>query len=204
MEYKLPQGALLIGTVARIAFQKDFPTFFKVAKTVHKKYSHVYFVIVGDGEENEVNIAKQQAQDHGVTDYVFFTGHRNDLLDIYTSFDLFLMTSISEGLPNTVLEAMAMDVPVVSTDVDGVSEVVVDGKTGFLGPQKDVERLSGYLSLLIEDKELRGLFAANGREHICKYFSFDERVKKMEMFYDSFVDGLCRIPRDLLRGGPLV
>jgi L-malate glycosyltransferase len=186
-EFELPQDAFLIGTVARIAYEKDFPTFFKVAESVRQKYHKVWFVIVGDGEGNELEKAKQRAYDCGVIDYVFFTGHRNDLLDVYASFDLFLMTSISEGLPNTILEAMAMEVPVVSTSVGGVSEVVLDRKTGFLCSYKDVSGLANDIGQLIENKDLRQTFAKNSREHICKHFSFDERVKKMEMLYKSFI-----------------
>jgi glycosyltransferase involved in cell wall biosynthesis len=185
-ELSLPEDAVLIGTVARIAYQKDLATFYRVAAAVKAKVPNAYFVIVGEGEGALLAEARREAQSHGVADYLFFTGHRNDLLDIYASFDLFLMTSVSEGLPNTVLEAMAMEVPVVSTAVDGVPELVEEGATGYLRPMKDVDGLAARVVELVTDQALRSAFAARGRQRILTLFSFDERVVKMERYYERF------------------
>ena len=185
-ELGIPDEAILIGTVARIAFQKDLPTFYKVANMVREKYPQSWFVIVGDGEGDELERAKRQALDSGVENFVFFTGHRNDLLDIYASFDLFLMTSVSEGLPNTVLEAMAMQVPVISTAVDGVPELVLHGETGYLSEMKDVRGLADSIGKLIHDKELRYKFAKAAELRVMNHFSFQNRVVKMEELYRTF------------------
>lgn len=185
-ELRLPEDAFLVGTVARIAYQKDLPTFYKVAAAVKSRVPNAYFVIVGEGDGKLLDFARQESASYGVAEYLFFTGHRNDLQDIYASFDLFLMTSISEGLPNTVLEAMAMEVPVISTAVDGVPELVAEGNTGYLCGMKDVEKLAEKVVAVIKNNALRSRFAQNGRARILAHFSFDERVKKMEAYYDLF------------------
>ena len=185
-ELGLADDAIMIGTVARIAYQKDLPTFYRVAAQVKSRVPNAYFVIVGEGEGALLAGARQEAARHGVADFLFFTGHRNDLLDIYASFDLFLMTSISEGLPNTVLEAMAMEVPVISTAVDGVPELVADGKTGHLCALKDVDALADRVVQVITDRALRDRFAQKGRQRIVDHFSFTERVRKLERYYEGF------------------
>ena len=99
-------------------------------------------------------------------DGIHFAGHRNDLLDVYLSMDIFLMTSIMEGLPNTILEAMAMEVPVVFPSVAGVPELIVDGEHGSLCPVGDAEALSQKVIELIENPELRIRFAENARKRV--------------------------------------
>lgn len=185
-ELSLPEDTLIVGTVARIAFQKDLPTFFRVARQVRVACPRAFFVIVGDGGGDELARAKAQAYDFGVSEFLHFTGHRNDLLDVYASFDIFLMTSISEGLPNTVLEAMAMGVPVVSTEVDGVPEVVEDGVSGYLTELGDAPCLTAHVLRLAEDAVLRHRCGDAGRRRIEESFCFRRRVRLLEQYYAWF------------------
>ena len=185
-ELKLGKEDFLVGTVARIDYQKDFPTFFKVASLVIAQIPNTKFVIVGDGKAEELSNLKQDVRQLGLDKHIYFTGHRSDLLNIYSSFDLFLMTSIMEGLPNTVLEAMAMEVPVVSTAVSGVPEVVLDGKAGYLCSIGDVDSLASKVVRLLEDEDLRHNFAINSRKRIIEKFSFIDRVKKLESLYEMY------------------
>ena len=176
----------LVGTVARITYEKDLPTFYQVARQVASRFPNTKFVVVGDGYGNELPQAREEVKRLGLDGLVCFTGHRNDLFDVYSSFDVFLMTSITEGLPNTTLEAMAMAIPVVSTDVGGVPELVVDGSSGLLAPAGDVDRLAQHLIGLLEDADRRGQFGRGARQRIEDAFNFDARVRAMENFYWKF------------------
>lgn len=183
-ELLLPEDTILVGTVARIAQRhKDLPTFYKVAAEVCAQQENVRFAIVGDGHGDLLDLARQQVKELGLQDKLFFTGHRNDLFDIYRSFDLFLMTSSTEGMPNTVLEAMAMEVPVVSTRVAGVPELVDDGVSGLLCPIGDVSSLSDAVLELVRDEDKRNTFARQGRMRIEAQFDFRKRVKALEHYY---------------------
>ena len=185
-ELGLNQNDFLIGTVARIDYDKDLPTFFKVVKLLVAQVPNVRFVIVGDGKGDELAKAKHQAEQIGLKDSISFTGHRDDLLNVYPSLDIFLMTSITEGLPNTILEAMAMEVPVVSTSVGGVPELIVDGEHGFLCSVGDAEALSRKVIELIQNSGLRIKFAQNARKRVEEDFSFDQRVRRLENLYEYY------------------
>jgi L-malate glycosyltransferase len=185
-EMRLSQDDLLVGTVARIDYQKDFKTFFTVVRAVKARIPQARFVIVGDGKNDELSQTKQLAVEMGLDQDVHFTGHRNDLLDMYSSFDLFLMTSLMEGLPNTVLEAMSMGIPVVSTRVAGVPELVVDGKTGYLCPVGDADFIAAKVIELLANPGARERFARNGRERVVESFSFKQRVLKLEDLYEDY------------------
>ena len=185
-ELNLNGNSLLIGTVARIAYEKDLPTFLLVAQKVCSVFPDVRFAIVGDGAGNEIEKYRCMTRKMGLGDTAYFTGHRNDLLDVYASFDVFLMTSISENMPNTILEAMAMEVPIVSTAVGGVPEILVDKETGFLAPIKDVDILSRQVLRLLRNKILRAKIANSARKHVELQLSFSMRLNKMEDIYDHF------------------
>jgi glycosyltransferase involved in cell wall biosynthesis len=185
-ELGISPGSFLVGTVARITYDKDLPTFYKVAEAVAKRNSNVTFVIVGDGYGDELPRAREEIARLSLERVVLFTGHRNDLRDVYASFDLFLMTSLTEGMPNTLLEAMAMGVPSVSTAVGGVPELLEDGVGGFLSPVGDVVGLAGHVLHLLENPALLARCGAASRKRIETDFSFEQRVRKMEDFYEFF------------------
>ena len=185
-EYNLTEDALLVGTVARITYDKDLTTFYEVARRVSMEEPKAKFVIVGDGYGDELEQAKNDVVNLGLENTVIFTGHRTDLKDIYASFDLFLMTSRTEGLPNTVLEAMALEVPVVSTAVGGVPELVLPGKNGLLCPVGDVEALTNAVCSLLRQPQQRLEMARKSRKRVEDTFSFSQRVHLLEDMYRYF------------------
>ena len=192
-ELGIKPGGLLVGTVARITSEKDLPTFYRVAEMVAAIIPGVTFVIVGDGYGDRLENAREEVARRGISGLVHFTGHRADLIDIYASFDVFLMTSETEGLPNTLLEAMAMGIPVVSTEVGGVPELLEAGKSGFLAPIGDAEGLSGLVISLLKDALLREMCAASSRKRVEEHFSFERRVRAMEEYYSWFA-GMDSLP----------
>lgn len=185
-ELHIPEDGFLVGTVARITYDKDLPTFYRVAQKVAERVPDVTFVVVGDGFGNELERAREEVARSGLDTLIRFTGHRNDLKDIYTSFDVFLMTSLTEGLPNTLLEAMSMSVPSVSTAVGGVPELLESGKCGFLAPVGDADALAGHVIALLKKPILRETYGAAGRKRVEGNFSFDRRVRLMEDYYSWF------------------
>uniref|UniRef100_C6DZW6 Glycosyl transferase group 1 n=1 Tax=Geobacter sp. (strain M21) TaxID=443144 RepID=C6DZW6_GEOSM len=185
-ELKIGEGGLLVGTVARITPEKDLGTFYEVARRVALELPEVRFAIVGDGYGDELEQARGEVARLGLEKVVHFTGHRNDLRDVYVSFDVFLMTSVTEGLPNTLLEAMALGVPSVSTDVGGIPELLQDGEGGYLAPAGDAEKLARRVLELLGSADLRERFSRQCRERIERHFSFGRRVRLMEDYYHWF------------------
>ncbi|MDD2898195.1 MAG: glycosyltransferase [Desulfuromonadaceae bacterium] len=185
-ELGIEPGHFLVGTVARITYDKDLPTFYNVAEIVAKQNKNVTFVIVGDGYGDELPRAKEDVARRGLESVIRFTGHRNDLRDVYASFDLFLMTSLTEGMPNTLLEAMSLGVPAVSTDVGGIPELLEDGVGGYLSPVGDSASLAGHVIRMLQDSELLTRCGNASRTCIETKFSFERRVRKMEEYYDLF------------------
>lgn len=182
-EWRIPEDSMVIGTVGRVGNEKDYLTFLNVAKAVIDNIDNVFFVIVGDGKRNEREELVAYAEKTGIQEKVIFTGYRNDLLSVYKTIDVFLMTSITEGLPNTMLEALSMGLPVVSTNVGGVSELMVDDETGFLCKAKDVACLADKTIRIIKSKELRESISRAARERILDKFSFDARLRLIEEYY---------------------
>lgn len=141
-EFKIPEDAFIVGTVGRIALQKDPETFVRVAADLKSKISNVYFLWVGDGDLRDMMI--KLAKDLGVDDRIVITGRQesNSIPDILSIIDVFLFTSRFEGLPISILEAMAARRLIVSTDVDSIPDVVLDKKTGWTFSPGDHERAS--------------------------------------------------------------
>ncbi len=182
-EWVIPDNAFVVGTVGRIGDEKDYTTLLNVARAVMDKYSDVYFVVVGEGKEDEKERLIAYAENLQISDKVLFPGFRSDLHRVYKSFDIFLMTSVTEGLPNTMLEAMSMGLPVVTTNVGGIPELLEDGKSGYQYEVGDVDGLSGKIMELISNSALREQLSAAGRNRIETKFSFDKRLQIIEEYY---------------------
>jgi glycosyltransferase involved in cell wall biosynthesis len=187
-ELGLGQACPVIGYVGRIMPEKDLETWLRAAALVAQRYPEVQFVLVGEGRDGStLGQLQRLAAELRIAGQVHFPGYRAHLLPIYGSFDLFVLSSRREGLPNSILEAMAVGLPVVTTDVAGTSELVLDGHTGYVVPQGDIERLAHAMVTLVADPKLRQRMAQAGRERIEREFSFAQRLQRIEELYARIV-----------------
>ena len=141
-ELGLGAGELVILQVARLDYLKDHATAVRTVRRVVRQVADTRLVLVGEGPEGPK--IRELVGQAGLTDRVLFLGLRNDVPRLLAAADLFLLTSISEGIPLTLIEAMAGGLPVVATRVGGVGEVVEEGKTGLLAPAGDDDGLAGH------------------------------------------------------------
>lgn len=187
-ELSLGQGFPVIGYVGRIMPEKDLETWLRAAALLAQKFPLARFVLVGEGKDNATfNQLKQLAAELGIADRTYFPGYRSDLLPIYAAFDIFVLSSRREGLPNSILEAMALGLPVVTTDVAGARELVVDGQTGYVRPQGDAQGMARAIIALAENERLRRHMSRSGRERIEREFSFVTRLERIEALYESIL-----------------
>jgi glycosyltransferase involved in cell wall biosynthesis len=176
----------IVGYVGRIMPEKDLDTWLHGAGLVAQKYPMARFILAGDGRDNNtLSHLQNLASALGIGRQVTFLGYREDLLPVYASFDIFALTSRREGLPNSVLEAMAMGLPVVTTDVAGTPELVIDGQTGFVIPQGDARGFAHAIITLTADDRLRGQMAQAGRHRVEREFSFTRRLQQVEVLYEQ-------------------
>jgi glycosyltransferase involved in cell wall biosynthesis len=159
-----------IGVVFRFVDVKQPFLWLDTAKlTLEKAGNNVRFTMVGDGPLLEDTI--QYAQKIGIEKYVDFKGYREDVVELLATFDLFLLTSSIEGLPNVLIEAQAMGVPVVSTNAGGARETFVSGKSGILVAEETAEALSDAVSTIISDEEFQQSAIHIAKQHVEEHFS---------------------------------
>ena len=187
-ELTLGQAFPVIGYVGRIMPEKDLETWLRAAAVVSEKHPQARFVLVGEGKDSTtLDQLKMLARELGIAERTYFPGYRSDLFPIYASFDLFFLSSRREGLPNSILEAMAMGLPVVTTDVAGAKELVSDGQTGFVLSQGDVDGLGRALITLSSDATLRQRMSQAGRRRVEREFSFATRLRRIEGLYEEIL-----------------
>ena len=114
-------------------------------------------------------------------------GYRADVIELYEAMDMYVLSSLREGLPNVVLEAMAMEVPVAATRIAGVPRVIEDGHNGLLVAPGSVEELTTAILRMSHEKELRGRLAQQGRRTIEDRYSFARRMQKIAAIYDELL-----------------
>ena len=173
-ELGLGETCRIIGTAARLNEIKNMPMMLRVLRLVLKDVPDCCLLIAGQGEQ--LNALHSLAAELGIADKVRFVGLRFDLPEIYRLFDVFLLTSFSEGISVTLLEAMASGVPAVVTDVGGNGEVVVEGETGYLVPVDDDAAMASRVTSLLADSVLARKCGANARNRVGQVFSFTEMV----------------------------
>ena len=170
----LPHGSPLVGNVAALAAHKGQKHLVGAAKRVVSKEPDVRFLIVGEGELEDA--LDKQIKQLALERNVFLTGFRSDALGLMKSFDLFAMSSVTEGLGSAALEAMACSRAVVATRAGGLPEAVVDGETGLLVPPHDDDALGEAILTLLHDPARRAEMGAAGRQRVIDYFSVERMV----------------------------
>jgi glycosyltransferase involved in cell wall biosynthesis len=179
----LPAGAPIVGNVAALVPHKGQRHLIDAAARVVRRIPNARCLIVGEGELRPA--LERQIKDLGLERHVVLTGFRQDALGLMKSFDLSVMSSITEGLGSSVLEAMACGRPVVATRAGGLPEAVEDGETGLLVPPRDDAALEAAIVRLLEDAALRERFGRAGRTRISQHFSVDHLVTETLRVYDS-------------------
>jgi len=178
-------GAFVAATVARLDPVKDLHTMLEGFAIVRRSAPNARLVIVGDGPERGSLSERATAAD--LAGAVEFLGYRSDVREILAAADLYLNTSISEGISLTVLEAMAAGVPVVATAAGGTPEVLADGDSGILVPVRDPLRLAGAITALIGDGPRRATLAIAARRRLESLFTIERMVTEYARLYQRLL-----------------
>jgi len=180
-ELGLTDGNKLVGIVARLVPIKNHHLFLQAAQVVAEAMPQVRFLVVGDGELREE--LEVYARDLRLDGKVLFTGWRRDLPCLYADLDVVALTSINEGTPVSLIEALAAGVPVVATAVGGVPDVVVDGETGYLVEAGDVKGLAEAIIELLRNPGKAREMGQKGREAIYPKFAAQTLIANVEGLY---------------------
>ena len=177
-----PADRLVIGAVGRLSAEKGFNLLIQAAARLIGEGHNIELWIAGDGDAKP-DLEKLIAQ-LGVGDRVKLLGFVSDTIGLYHAMDLFCLSSLREGLPNVVLEAMSMGVPVVSTKVAGVPKMITEGENGLLVEIGNVDLLTDAVRSAVRDAGLRQHLSLHGRALIEKEYSFTRRMAKVKGIYD--------------------
>jgi len=172
---------VVVGTAGRLVPVKNVPMFLAAFAQARRQLGTLRGLVVGDGPlRNEL---KELALALGLQDAVRFLGHRDDMAAVMRALDVFVLSSDSEGLSNTIMEAMAGRVAVVATDVGGNAELVEAGVTGLLVPPKDADSLGRAIVRVSEEPDLRQRMADAGRSRVQAEFGLTRMIQRYEELY---------------------
>jgi glycosyltransferase involved in cell wall biosynthesis len=177
----LPHHAPIVGNVAALVPHKGQRHLIEAAAIVVKQVPDARFVIAGEGELRPQ--LERQIKERHLEKHVFLAGFRPDILSVHKSFDIFVMSSVTEGLGTSLLDAMACGKPIVATRAGGMPEVVVDGQTGLLVAPRDDEALAAAIVRLLNDAQLRGAMGAAGQRRVREHFSSERMVQDTVELY---------------------
>jgi glycosyltransferase involved in cell wall biosynthesis len=184
-ELKLERGAFVIGTLGRMVAVKGHKYFLVGAKRVLEKHENVVFVIAGDGPLMQET--RQEVNQLGIEKKVRLIGFRNDPFNILNMFDIFVMTSLHEGIPMVLLEAMCLGKPIIATKVGGIPEIISDRRNGLLILPMDPEEFASKCIELIGDSALRDQLSNNARNDFISHYDVGRVAEKVEQLYRSFL-----------------
>ena len=166
-EFQLPDNAVIIGNVAALAPHKDYATFVKTAVLLHPRLPDAFYFIIGEGDERRA--IESLIAEHNMSGRIIMTGFRDDIPDILPELDVMLVTSETEGLGTSILDAFACSVPVVATVAGGIPEIVKHEQTGLLAVVGDTPGLAEQVMRLLHDASLRSSVVAGAHHHLQEF-----------------------------------
>jgi len=191
----LDEATLAVGFVGRFSPGKGHEEFLHAAQAIARTHAHVRFVIVGEasrGEEGYARAIRRLCSELGIDGVVRFAGFRTDIPDVMAAFDIFAFPSHAESFGAVLIEAMALERPVVSTNCDGVVDIMVDGVTGLTVAPRDAEGLARALTRLIDDPSLRTAMGRAGRQRVMELFDQRKQIDRLEEVYREVIESRHR------------
>lgn len=186
-EFGIPQDAIVIGTIGRLSPQKNPKDWIRIAGLIHRSFPDVFFLVVGDGPLRSQ--VEQEVRKMDVAEKIIIAGIQRDVSRYLSAMDIFMMTSLWEGLPRTILHALNMNIPVVAYNVGGVPEVVIQGETGLLSQPGNIDEMTKHIENLINDPQLRARLGKNGADLIQDEFDLNKMIREITELYEMLL--LC-------------
>jgi len=173
----------VVGTVARLVNIKNHHLTIEAAKLIYKDLPNVRFLFIGDGDLREKHI--KNVNEAGMAHIFNFAGWYNNINEMLTTFDIFVMCSINEGMGRAFVEAQAVGLPVIGSNVGGIPEVLQDGRTGFLVSNDNPQALADKIKVLYNNRELVEKMGKAAREWVYPTFTKEMMVKKIIELYEK-------------------
>lgn len=184
-ELGIPDNVFLFGTVGRLSRVKAQDKMIRALKAVIDQNGDAYLVIAGDGPWREK--LERLITELGLENHAHLLGARHDVPAILRALDAFVLSSVDEGTPLSLLEAMSAGLPCVATEVGGIPEVIIHEQNGLLAPPGDTDTLSAAMQRLLTDPDLRRRLAANGIETVRARFSLETMMQAYYRHYDALL-----------------
>ena len=187
-EFGINGEDFVIGNVARLVPSKGHYFLFQAIKRILeiRKNQPVKLLMIGEGKDKEKLI--KYAKESNLEKNVIFTGYREDVERLMALMDIFVLTSLREGLPRVLVQAAAVGMPSIAFNIDGIPEIIKDNHNGFLVEPRNVIQLADKISKYIDNKPLVLMHGRNGREFVKGKWSIEEMVKETEQIYDDLVE----------------
>ena len=171
----------IVGTVGKLIGDKGLEYFIQSIPFILKKRAGVQFLIIGEGERK--GDLMKLAREMKVSQNTFFIGEKDDIVPYLELMNIFVLSSLSEGMPVSILEALSLARPVVATRVGGVPELIEDGVNGLLIESQSPPALASAVTLLLDDKALANRLGLKGREVVRNQFTVERMVKEVEKVF---------------------
>jgi len=177
---KIKGNIPIVGTVGRCTAIKGQEYFVEAAAKVREQFPTCIFVILGDGDDRL--FLETMAHKEGLAEHIIFTGWRNDVAEIMSTFDVFVLPSLNEGMGRAIVEAMVMEKPIVASNVGGIPDLVISGVNGYLVPPGNSSALAEKIIELLDDETTRVQMGKSGGT-MASCYSAESMVEKLDRLY---------------------
>lgn len=183
--YGIADDEILIANIGRLSPEKGQAAFLASAREILRDHDRTRFVLIGIGPDRRV--LEKLVEGGELAGKVVFAGYRDDMATVYNELDLVVQSSSTEGMPNVVIEALLMEVPVIATDVGGTREVLQDGRTGRLIAAGEHERLVAAIEEFLTHRQEFAAMAREGRKDMILRFDHARRIERIAAVYAAAV-----------------
>jgi len=185
-ELGIPVDAVVVGNVGRFSQQKNPLDWISVADLVARSHPNTHFLLVGNGPLR-TNVESALIQ-KDLVERITLTGLRRDTPRMMAAMDIFMLTSLWEGLPRVIPQAMAMGLPVLANQANGISEAVQDGITGHLCEPGNIEQMAAHCTRLVDHPEIRAEMGDRGHRLARHEFNLNNMILEIERLYNSLLN----------------